>query len=80
MYWIDYLSSMVKLKFAAHGYASYFCMSTMDRYWKPDLSLEEAKILLKKCIQELQTRMVVNLSSFTVKVVDKDGIRQLDDF
>jgi hypothetical protein len=29
LFWIDHLSSMVELPFAAHGYASYFCMSTM---------------------------------------------------
>ncbi|KAJ3387490.1 Proteasome subunit beta type-4 [Entophlyctis sp. JEL0112] len=77
LYWIDYLSACVKLDFAAHGYASYFCMSTMDRYWQPGLSLDEAKELLRKCLAELKVRFIGNLPDFTVKVVDKDGIREI---
>lgn len=77
LYWIDHLSNMTKLDFAAHGYASYFCMSTMDRYWRPDLNVEEGIALIKKCVQELRTRMIVNLPEFTVKVADKDGIREI---
>ncbi|KAJ3127341.1 Proteasome subunit beta type-4 [Physocladia obscura] len=75
LYWLDYLSSCVKLDYAAHGYASYFCMSTMDRFWQPNLSLDEALELLRKCLAELKVRFIGNLPDFTVKVVDKDGIR-----
>ncbi|KAI9017111.1 nucleophile aminohydrolase [Gaertneriomyces semiglobifer] len=78
LYWLDYLASCVKMKFAAHGYAAYFCMSTMDRYWKPDMSLEEAIALLKKCIAELKTRFIASLPRFTVKVADKNGIREIE--
>jgi 20S proteasome subunit beta 4 len=77
LYWLDYLASSVKLNFAAHGYASYFCMSTMDRYWRPDLTVEEAISLLKKCIEELKVRFIGNLPEFIVKVVDKNGIREV---
>ncbi|KND00402.1 proteasome core particle subunit beta 4 [Spizellomyces punctatus DAOM BR117] len=77
LYWLDYLGAMVKMNFAAHGYASYFCMSTMDRYWKEDLSVEEAISLLKKCIAELKTRFIAQLPEFMVKVVDKNGVREI---
>lgn len=77
LYWLDYMASMVKMNFAAHGYASYFCMSLMDRYWKPDLSLEEAKALLRKCIAELRVRFIASLPEFTIKVVDKEGIKEI---
>jgi 20S proteasome subunit beta 4 len=73
LYWIDHLSSMVKLNFAAHGYASYFCMSTMDRYWKEDMTLPEAKALMQKCFDELKVRFLANLPVFTVKVITKNG-------
>ena len=33
IYWINHLSSMCPLNFADHGYSSYYCMSTMDRYF-----------------------------------------------
>jgi 20S proteasome subunit beta 4 len=78
LYWLDYLASSVKLPFAAHGYASYFCMSTMDRYWHSEMTLEEAIALLKKCMLELRTRFVGNFPKFTVKVIDKEGIRPIE--
>jgi 20S proteasome subunit beta 4 len=75
LFWIDHLSSMCKLDFAAHGYASYFCMSTMDRYWKPDMTLAEVKLLLQKCLDELKVRFLANLPEFTIKLISKDGIK-----
>jgi 20S proteasome subunit beta 4 len=77
LYWCDYISNMVKLPFAAQGYASYFCMSTMDRYWKPDLTVDEAKALLRKCLDELKVRFVANLPEFNVKLITKDGIESV---
>ena len=71
------MASSVKLDFAAHGHASYFCMSTMDRYWKEGMNLEEAKAVLRKCIEELKTRYIVNMPDFTVKVTDKEGVREI---
>ena len=49
----------------------------MDRFAKPDLSLEEALDLIRKCIAEINTRFVMNLPKFVVKVADKDGIREV---
>ena len=77
LHWLDYMASSVSLNFAAHGHASYFCMSTLDRYWKPNLSLSEALALMRKCVQELKVRYIVNMPNFTVKVTDKDGIREV---
>ncbi|KAH6569323.1 hypothetical protein BASA50_003386 [Batrachochytrium salamandrivorans] len=77
MYWIDYISNMSKLNFAAHGHASYFCLSTMDRYWHDNLTEEEAISLLRKCLDELRIRFIGNLPNFFVKIVDKNGIRQI---
>jgi 20S proteasome subunit beta 4 len=78
LFWIDHLSSMQKMNYAAHGYASYFCMSTMDRYWHPDLTRPEAIQLLKKCIHELKVRFVGNFPAFVVKVIDSQGIKTID--
>ncbi len=77
LYWLDYFGSSTKLNFAAHGHASYFCMSTLDRYWRENMNLEEAKIVLKKCIDELKVRYIVNMPTFTVKVADKEGVREI---
>jgi 20S proteasome subunit beta 4 len=77
LHWIDYISNMQQLPFAAHGYAAYFCMSTMDRYYEPDMTLDQVLKLLKKCLTELQVRFVANLPAWTIKLVDKDGVREI---
>jgi 20S proteasome subunit beta 4 len=78
LYWIDYLSAMTKAPYAAHGYAQFFCLGLMDRYYTPNMSVEEAKDLLRKCFHELKTRFIVNLPRYMIKVIDKDGIREIE--
>lgn len=78
LYFMDYLASMVKEKYAAHGYGSFFILSTLDRYYREDMNKEEVLELLKKCIKEVQSRFIVNLNAFSVKVIDKDGSTTLD--
>lgn len=78
LFWIDYLGAMASLPYGAQGYGAYFCTSLMDRYHYPDMDLEEAKDLPRKCIQELKTRFIVNLPKFMVKVISKDGIKEIE--
>lgn len=52
-------------------------MSTMDRHYKKDMNLEEAIELLKMCMEELKTRFIVNLKEYAIKVIDKDGVRDI---
>lgn len=94
LYWCDYLGALQESKFGAHGYGSFFTLSTMDRHWKvrylalrcvrcmtstqPKMSLDEAKDLIEKCIKELHTRFVIHMPNFVLKIVDKDGSRVLD--
>eukprot|EP00116_Pleurobrachia_bachei_P004380 sb/3464642/ len=76
LYFMDYLASMAKENYAAHGYGSFFILSTMDRYYKEDMTKDEALELLKKCIKEVQSRFIVNLNAFSVKIIDANGITQ----
>lgn len=78
LFWLDYLGAMTSLPFGAQGYGAYFCTSLMDRYHYPDMDVEEAKELLRKCLEELRTRFIVNLPKFTVKLVNKDGITDIE--
>lgn len=39
------------------------------------MSEEQVLLLLKKCLAELKVRFVANLHQWTVKIVDKNGIR-----
>ncbi|CAG8556555.1 11539_t:CDS:2 [Acaulospora colombiana] len=77
LYWIDYLGSLVEIPFSAHGYGAYYCLSLLDRYHRPDITLDEAKVLIKKCIDELKTRFIINYPDFKIKITDKDGIREI---
>lgn len=61
LYWLDYLGTLGEVPFAAHGYGSYFCLSTMDRYHNPKGTWEDGLETLKRCINELQTRFIVDL-------------------
>lgn len=79
LFYMDYLGSLVKVPFAVHGYGSFFSLSVMDRYYKNGMNREQALELLQRCIDEIGTRFIINLTSFKVKVVSKDGIQVLDD-
>ena len=48
------------------------------RYHNPEGSLEEGLDTLRRCISEVEKRLIVGLGKFKVKVVDKDGCREVD--
>ncbi|BGP72660.1 hypothetical protein NBRC10513v2_006056 [Rhodotorula toruloides] len=78
LYWIDYLGTLATVPYAAHGYGAYFSLSTMDRWHDPEGDLEAGLELLRKCIKELEVRFIVNLGGWTIRVADKDGVRQIN--
>jgi len=78
LYWIDYLGTMTEVPFAAHGYGSYFALSLLDRYHDPSASVEEGLATLKRCIEEVSKRLVVSPGKYKVKIVDKDGTREVE--
>jgi 20S proteasome subunit beta 4 len=77
LFYMDYLGSNVQVPFAVHGYGSFFSLSVLDRYYKPDMTQAQAVELLQKCVDEIAGRFVVQLSPFKVKVIDAKGIRVL---
>ncbi|XP_015514090.1 proteasome subunit beta type-2 [Neodiprion pinetum] len=78
LYFIDYLASCVKVPYAAHGYGGFFSLAIMDRYHNLDLSELEAYELLKKCVREIQKRLIVNLPNFKVQKISCAGITDLE--
>ncbi|XP_077363452.1 proteasome subunit beta type-2 [Festucalex cinctus] len=78
LYYMDFLSSLAKAPFAAHGYGAFLTLSILDRHYRPDLTRDEAVDLLKTCIKELNRRFILNLPSFTVRLIDKEGIHDLE--
>ncbi|KAF8148382.1 20S proteasome subunit [Crassisporium funariophilum] len=78
LYWIDYLGTMTEVPFAAHGYGAYFALSLLDRYHDPSASVEEGLATLKRCIDEVSKRLVVSPGKYKIKIVDKDGTREIE--
>jgi len=78
LYWIDYLGTMATIPFAAHGYGSYFALSLLDKYHDPEATVEEGLATLRRCIDEVSKRLVVTPGKFKVKVVDKNGVREVE--
>jgi len=78
LFFLDYLGAMHQTPTASHGYGSNFVLSTLDRYWRKGLSLEEGVDIIKKCIHELDTRFLLHNPKWVVKVADKDGTRVVE--
>jgi len=78
LYWMDYLASLAQLPYAAHGYAQYYCLSILDKHHNPDISFEQGMNIMKMCSDELKRRLPIDFKGLLVKVVDKDGIREVE--
>lgn len=44
-----------------------------------EITQEESYDIFKKCVKEIQKRLIINLANFKVTVVDKNGIKSLPD-
>ena len=60
MFWLDEYGSIQQLQYGAHGYASNFALSILDRGYRPNMSREEAMDLIKNCFEQLRTRYIIN--------------------
>jgi len=78
LYYIDYMASMQKVKYGAHGYGSYFSFSILDKYYEDDIDLDTGKKLMGYCIAEIKKRLLLNSPAFIIKVVNKDGVSIID--
>jgi 20S proteasome subunit beta 4 len=56
LYWIDYLGTKAVVNYGAHGAGMYVALSTMDKWWYPEMDKEAGMKLLQKCIDEVQHR------------------------
>lgn len=75
LYWLDYLGSVIETSKAAHGYAEFLVSSVMDTLQTAEMTEEEGLKVLEKCLVSMRQRFVMSQTSFTIKVVRKDGIR-----
>jgi 20S proteasome subunit beta 4 len=68
---------MHKVNSSGHGYGGMFSLSLFDKHWVPNMSKQQSLQLVRKCVAEIQERLVVAPEKFLVKFVGKDGIEQL---
>lgn len=77
LYWLDYLSALAPLPYAAHGYAQYYCLAILDKHHHPDIDLEQGLKLLRLCTDELKRRMPIDFKGVTVKVITAEGVKEV---
>ncbi|KAI9809898.1 MAG: putative proteasome subunit beta type-4 [Sarcosagium campestre] len=77
LYWLDYLAALAPVPYAAHGYAQYYCLSILDKHHQPDIDFEQGMRILRMCTDELKRRLPIDFKGVLVKVVTKDGIREV---
>lgn len=77
--YLDYLSTSTRLPYGMHGYGAFFVMGLMDRIYKADCTLDEGIDMMRKCVDEIQKRLIINLPAFKLCVIDKNGYRDLPD-
>ena len=76
LFWLDEYGSIQRLEYGAHGYASNFALSILDRGYRPDMTREEASALVRDCFEQLRTRYVINSPKPPcIKCVDSNGCR-----
>jgi hypothetical protein len=61
-----------------HRYRVQFADSYSIRYHDPEATLEQSLATLKRCIDEVAKRLVVAPGHYKVKVIDKDGVREVE--
>jgi 20S proteasome subunit beta 4 len=78
LYFLDYLGSLVKCNYTAHGYCAMLLYGLWDSQWKPEMNLEEGLQLVRDSIDQLQKRFLVQNPKFIVKKITKDGVERVD--
>lgn len=56
LYWIDLYGTKATVPYAAHGLGMYVALSTMDKWWYPDMPRKDGVDVLKKCVDEVEKR------------------------
>lgn len=74
LYWIDYLGTLIEVDKGAHGICAHLLYGLMDKFYREDMSIDDALKLVQMCINELATRFLITQREFLVKTLTKDGI------
>ncbi|KRX16686.1 Proteasome subunit beta type-2 [Trichinella nelsoni] len=75
---IDYLGTQFTGPYLMFGYGGFFTYSILDRIYNENFTFEEAMGALKACFQEVRKRLIVDVKALQVKIIDKNGVRDLE--
>jgi len=78
LYWIDYMGTMSRVNYGAHGYGAYFTNGLLDRFWKAGMSEAEAVELMGRCLGELKMRFMLNQPNFTCYKISAAGVEAVE--
>jgi 20S proteasome subunit beta 4 len=56
----------------------YYCLSILDKHHHPDINYEQGMKILRMCTDELKRRLPIDFKGMLVKVVTKDGMREVE--
>jgi len=56
----------------------YYCLSILDKHHHPDINYEQGMKILRMCTDELKRRLPIDFKGMLVKVVIKDGVREVE--
>ncbi|TDG46067.1 hypothetical protein AWZ03_007516 [Drosophila navojoa] len=75
---IDFQGASHFLNYSGLGVGHSISLSIFHTMWKPDLSIEDGLTIIRRCLKEVKTRLVINLRHFEIFVLDKHGVRKLE--
>lgn len=75
---IDSKGASQSLNYSGQGVGHSISMGIFHSMWKPDLSIEDGLTMVRRCIKEIQSRLIVNFRQFEIFLVDKNGVRKLE--
>ncbi len=76
LFWLDEYGSLQNVEYGAHGLASNFALSILDRRYHPNLSRAAAVDLVVDCFRQLRKRFVINSPELPcIKCIDAEGCK-----
>jgi 20S proteasome subunit beta 4 len=58
--------------------ARYYCLSLLDKHHHPDIDYEQGLKIMRMCTEELKRRLPIDFKGVHLKVINKDGISNVD--
>lgn len=74
LYWLDSYGALQQLQYGAHGLGANFLLSILDQGFHPNMTRNEALLLIQECFRQLQMRYIINSPQPPrIKCVDAHG-------